>query len=658
MPHEEEDESAKGRTEKMSREPFYITTPIYYVNDVPHIGHAYTTIAADVSARFHRMMGQPVLFATGTDEHGQKIQQAAEGKGLTAQQLADQTVENFRKLWTVLGISNDDFIRTTEERHFKVVTAIFEKLIAQGDVYKGTYEGWYCVPCETYVPEAQMGEGKTCPDCKRPLEKMTEESYFFRMSNYQEPLLRFYEENPDAILPRTRYNEIVSFIRSGLKDQSISRTTLKWGIPVPGDSRHVIYVWFDALINYLTVCGYPGDEEKWKRFWPVVRHLVGKDIIRFHCVVWPAMLLALGVNPPRQVFSHGWWTVEGEKMSKSKGNVVDPFEMVDLYGQDAFRYFLLREVPFGLDGDFSENGLARRINSDLANDLGNLLNRTLQMIERFKGCMVTGCGPSDPLDAEMEKLASTTFETVFDRMSEFAFDEALKAIWTFISRMNKYIDETAPWKLGKDNDPRLDSVLGTLYQALVQISLMVAPFMPETSRRMWGQLGLGGDPSSALFEDYPWGFLPEGTAIRRGEILFPRIDMKEWEAAKAEREAKKSLLPDPGEHEAEVGVEDFRKIELRTARVLGVEPVPNANKLYRLDLDLGYERRTIVSGIREFYEPQELVGRDIIVICNLKPAKLRGVLSNGMLLAAESPDGKELALLTLDRPITPGSRIH
>jgi methionyl-tRNA synthetase len=642
----------------MSREPFYITTPIYYVNDVPHIGHAYTTIAADVSARFHRMMGQPVLFATGTDEHGQKIQQAAEGKGLTAQQLADQTVENFRKLWTVLGISNDDFIRTTEERHFKVVTAIFEKLIAQGDVYKGTYEGWYCVPCETYVPEAQMGEGKTCPDCKRPLEKMTEESYFFRMSNYQEPLLRFYEENPDAILPRTRYNEIVSFIRSGLKDQSISRTTLKWGIPVPGDSRHVIYVWFDALINYLTVCGYPGDEEKWKRFWPVVRHLVGKDIIRFHCVVWPAMLLALGVNPPRQVFSHGWWTVEGEKMSKSKGNVVDPFEMVDLYGQDAFRYFLLREVPFGLDGDFSENGLARRINSDLANDLGNLLNRTLQMIERFKGCMVTGCGPSDPLDAEMEKLASTTFETVFDRMSEFAFDEALKAIWTFISRMNKYIDETAPWKLGKDNDPRLDSVLGTLYQALVQISLMVAPFMPETSRRMWGQLGLGGDPSSALFEDYPWGFLPEGTAIRRGEILFPRIDMKEWEAAKAEREAKKSLLPDPGEHEAEVGVEDFRKIELRTARVLGVEPVPNANKLYRLDLDLGYERRTIVSGIREFYEPQELVGRDIIVICNLKPAKLRGVLSNGMLLAAESPDGKELALLTLDRPITPGSRIH
>jgi methionyl-tRNA synthetase len=642
----------------MNREPFYITTPIYYVNDVPHIGHAYTTIAADVISRYRRMMGQPVLFATGTDEHGQKIQQAAMQKGLTAQQLADQTVENFRKLWKTLDISNDDFIRTTEERHGKVVTAIFEKLIAQGDVYKGTYEGWYCVPCETYVPEAQMGEGKTCPDCKRPLERMTEESYFFRMSKYAEPLLRFYEEHPDAILPRTRYNEIVSFIKGGLRDQSISRTTLEWGIPVPGDERHVIYVWFDALINYLTVCGYPDDEAKWKTFWPVVRHLVGKDIIRFHCVVWPAMLLALGVNPPRQVFSHGWWTVEGEKMSKSRGNVVDPFEMVDLYGQDAFRYFLLREVPFGLDGDFSENGLVRRINSDLANDLGNLLNRTLQMIERFKGCTVNGCGIADALDLEMAKLASDTKESVAEKMAEFAFDEALKTIWAFVSRMNKYIDETAPWKLGKDNDPRLDSVLGTLYQALVQISLLVAPFMPGTSCRMWDQLGLDGDPNSVLFEDYPWGFLPEGTLIKREEILFPRIDLKAWEADRAEREAKKNLLPDPGEHEEEVAVEEFRKIELRTARVLGVEPVPNANKLFKLDLDLGYERRTIVSGIREFYEPEDLVGRDIVVICNLKPAKLRGVLSNGMLLAAESPDGKELALLALDRKITPGSRIH
>lgn len=642
----------------MGKEPFYVTTPIYYVNDVPHIGHAYTTIAADVSARYHRMLGQPVIFCTGTDEHGQKIQQAAEKKGLTAQQLADQTVENFRRLWKTLDISNDDFIRTTEPRHEKVVKAIFEKLISQGDVYKGTYEGWYCVPCETYVPEAQMGEGKTCPDCKRPLEKMTEESFFFRMSKYAEPLLRFYEENPDAILPRTRYNEIVSFIRGGLKDQSISRTTLTWGIPVPGDDRHVIYVWFDALINYLTVCGYPDDEARWKKFWPVVRHFVGKDIIRFHCIVWPAMLLALGLNPPRQVFSHGWWTVDGEKMSKSKGNVVDPFEMVDLYGQDAFRYFLLREVPFGLDGDFSENGLVRRINSDLANDLGNLLNRTLQMIERFRGCTVNGWGTTDALDLEMARLASETRATVEEKMKDFAFDEALKAIWVFVSRMNKYIDETAPWKLGKDNDPRLDSVLGTLYQALVQISLLVSPFMPGTALKMWNQLGLEGDPGNALLEDYPWGFLPEGTVIKREEILFPRIDLKAWEAEKAEREVKKSLLPDPGDHEAEVTAEEFRKIELRTARVLDVEPVANANKLYKLSLDMGYERRTIVSGIREFYKPEELIGKSIVVICNLKPAKLRGVVSNGMLLAAESPDGSELALLTLDQEITPGSRVH
>jgi methionyl-tRNA synthetase len=345
-------------------------------------------------------------------------------------------------------------------------------------------------------------------------------------------------------------------------------------------------------------------------------------------------------------------------MSKSRGNVVDPFEMVDLYGQDAFRYFLLREVPFGLDGDFSENGLVRRINSDLANDLGNLLNRTLQMIERFKGCTVNGCGIADALDLEMAKLASDTKESVAEKMAEFAFDEALKTIWTFVSRMNKYIDETAPWKLGKDQDPRLDPVLGTLYQALVQIGLLIAPFMPETAVRMWRQLGLDLDPSRTLFDEVSWGMLPEGTKIRREEILFPRIDLKVWEENKNEREARKNLLPDPGEHEAEVAIEDFRKIELRTARVLNVEPVQNANKLYKLSLDLGYERRTIVSGIREFYEPGDLIGRDIIVICNLKPAKLRGVVSNGMLLAAESPDGKELALLTLDRNITPGSRIH
>ncbi len=342
----------------MSEKNFYITTPIYYVNDVPHIGHAYTTIAADVLTRWHRSGGENSYFLTGTDEHGQKIQTVAEKRGMTPQALCDEVVQNFQKLWAALNIKNDDFIRTTEPRHEKVVQEVFRRLMAAGDIYQGEYEGWYCVPCETYVPEAQMGEGQTCPDCHRSLTKMTEETYFFRLSKYAEPLLKFYEEHPDAIMPKKRYNEVVSFIKSGLRDQSISRTTLKWGIPLPGDEAHVIYVWFDALINYLSALDFPEKGGKWETFWPVVRHLVGKDIIRFHCVIWPAMLMALGVNPPVRVFAHGWWTVEGEKMSKSLGNVVDPFEMVDLYGIDAFRYFLLREVPFGHDGDFSELAMA------------------------------------------------------------------------------------------------------------------------------------------------------------------------------------------------------------------------------------------------------------------------------------------------------------
>ena len=361
----------------MSGKPFYITTPIYYVNDVPHIGHAYTTIAADVLSRWHKSGGDDSYFLTGTDEHGQKIQTVAEKKGITPIELCDEVVQNFERLWKTLNIQNDDFIRTTQPRHEKVVQEVFRRLMASGDIYKGEYEGWYCVPCETYVPEAQMAEGQTCPDCHRPLTKMTEETYFFRLSKYTEPLLKFYEEHPDAIMPKERYNEVVSFIKSGLRDQSISRTTLKWGIPLPGDEKHVIYVWFDALINYISALGFPEPGEKWEKYWPAARHLVGKDIIRFHCVIWPAMLMALGLTPPVRVFAHGWWTVEGEKMSKSLGNVVDPFEMEKLYGVDTFRYFLLREVPFGHDGDFSELALVQRINSDLANDLGNLLSRSL-----------------------------------------------------------------------------------------------------------------------------------------------------------------------------------------------------------------------------------------------------------------------------------------
>ncbi len=641
----------------MSSKNFYITTPIYYVNDIPHIGHAYTTIAADVISRYKRMCGYDVFFCTGTDEHGQKIQRSALEKNMTAIELADKTVENFKSLWKVLNISNDDFIRTTEKRHEITVKKIFERLLSQGDIYKGTYEGWYCVPCETYVPESSMGDGNTCPDCGRPLEKMTEESYFLRISKYEKELLDYYEHNLKSIMPRTRYNEIVSFIRGGLRDQSISRTSIKWGIPVPGDEEHVIYVWFDALINYLTVCGYP-DGDLMDRYWPEVRHLVGKDIIRFHCVVWPIMLIALGVNPPVTVFAHGWWTVEGEKMSKSKGNVVDPFEMADLYGVDAFRYFLLREVPFGLDGDFSEMAMVQRINSDLANDLGNLLNRTLQMIKGYRENVVPSVTVLEDLDLEIKTAMELALKEVETNMESFAFDEVLKTIWSLISRGNKYIDQTMPWKLGREgNLERLDTVLAVLYEILSVSCLLIAPFMPETAEKMWIQLGQEGLPLEQNLADYNWGSLMKNATVNKGNILFPRIDMDKWKKEKEERDMSKGIITDPGDHEEEVEIDYFRNLEMRVAQIVSIEGIPKANKLYKIGIDLGYEKRTIVSGLKENFSEEELLGKKIIVVCNLKPAKLRGVLSNGMLLAA-SPKGKEeLALLTPDRDIPLGSRV-
>lgn len=646
------------------KEPFYLTTPIYYVNDIPHIGHAYTTIAADVLCRYKRMKGHDVFFLTGTDEHGQKILQSAAARGLTPRELADQTVLNFRELWKVLGISNDDFIRTTEERHYKTVQAIFKKLIDQGDIYKGTYTGWYCVPCETYVPDSSMGDEKTCPDCKRPLQMMEEESYFFRASKYVPQLLEYYEKNLRAIMPKSRYNEIVSFIRSGVRDQSVSRTTLKWGIPVPGDDAHVVYVWFDALINYATACGYLDDPEKFARYWPAVRHLVGKDIIRFHCVVWPIMLLALGVTPPVTVFAHGWWTVEGEKMSKSKGNVVDPFEMVDLYGRDPFRYFLLREVPFGLDGDFSEGALVGRINSDLANDLGNLLNRTLQMVDNFCGGLLPPAGESGELEGEVESLAKKTIAEMDRQISDFAFDEALKTLWAFISRGNKYIDETMPWKLAKDDDKAaLHRVLNTLYDVLRLSGLLAAPFIPDTAAKLWGQLGLTEDPSGLLIDDFTWGRRPSEIRVKKGEVLFPRVDLKEWKKGKDARDETKKPAPAapepeaPSDHEPAIDIDGFRAVELRVAQIVAAEEIPRSKKLYKLSVDLGYEKRTIVSGIKEFFTTEELVGKKIVVVVNLKPAKLCGIESNGMLLAVGDGKKTALSLLTPDRDIPLGGRV-
>lgn len=624
---------------------FYITTPIYYVNDVPHIGHAYTTIAADVMARWKRMDGYDVLFCTGTDEHGQKIHRAAEKQGLHPKELADKVVENFKSLWSKLNISYDDFIRTTEERHKRVVQEAFKRMIESGDIYKGVYEGWYCVFCETFWSESQLLSERRCPDCSREVERVSEETYFFRLSKYQDKLLKYMEENPDCVKPESRFNEVYSFIKMGLKDISVTRTTVKWGIPFPGDPSHVIYVWFDALINYLTVAGFTQDEEKFNKYWPVVHHLVGKDILRFHAVIWPAMLMALGLNPPKMVFAHGWWTVEGEKMSKSKGNVVDPNEVVDKYGVDAFRYFLLREVPFGLDGDFSRDAFIGRINGELADNFGNLLNRTLVMVERFFGGVVPEPGEETAADREIALMAEETLRKSKEYMNEFGFDKTLRDILAFSSRLNKYIDEMAPWSLARDGKrERLSRVLYTVLEGLRFLTLMLTPFMPESGARAWRMLGLDGRPEDHGFSSLVWGRFPVGVRVRPEEILFPRIELK----AKVEKEERKM---------AEfISIEEFRKMDLRIAKVLSAERVPKTDKLIKLEIDVGDEKRTIVAGIAEVYSPEELIGKEVVIIANLEPAKIKGIVSQGMLLAAIDKEGKPV-ILKPEKEVEPGSKV-
>ena len=501
---------------------FYLTTPIYYVNDVPHIGHAYTTVAADVLARYKRLMGYDVYFLTGSDEHGQKVEKAAMTAGETPLELADRVVKRFQALWERLGISNNDFIRTTQERHKKGVGHIFKDILEKGDIYLGEYEDWYCTPCETFWTETQLIDGR-CPDCNRPVEKLKEESYFFRMSKYQDQLLAHIESHPDFIQPKSKRNEIISFVKEGLRDLSVSRTTFTWGIPVPDNDKHVIYVWFDALTNYITALGYPEATDDFKRFWPVNVHLIGKDILRFHAVYWPTFLMAAGLPLPEKVFAHGWWTIEGQKMSKSLQNAVEPNMLIDKYGVDAVRYFLLREVPFGLDGDFSHAALVQRINSDLANDLGNLLSRSTAMaVKYFNGVLPAPAGLNES-DLALKRRTEEMIAAVEGCMNDLAFSKALQAIWEVISAGNKYIDESAPWTLAKD--PALKERLATVMYCLLEsqriVHIILSAFLPATAEKALAILGCGEEKSLV---GLAWGGLREGTVITKAEALFPRIE--------------------------------------------------------------------------------------------------------------------------------------
>lgn len=644
----------------MSKGTFYISTPIYYPSDNLHIGHAYTTVAADAIARYKRLTGYDTWFLTGTDEHGQKIERKAKAAGKTPKAFVDDIVAGIRKLWAALNISYDDFIRTTEPRHKERVQAMFKKIYDQGDIYKSEYQGWYCTPCETFWLEGKLKDG-ACPDCGRPVEWTKEESYFFKLSKYADRLLKHIEENPDFIQPASRRNEMVSFIKQGLEDLCVSRTTFNWGIPVPINENHVIYVWFDALSNYATALGYP-DGELYKKFWPCDVHLVGKEILRFHTIIWPIILMALGEPLPKKVFGHGWLLFgAGEKMSKSRGNVVDPLVLIDKYGLDPVRYYLLREVPFGADGNYTEDALVLRTNVDLANDLGNLLSRTTAMIEKFAGGAVPELDPAAD-DGELRNLAGKVVTEIEGAMDRLELSNAIAAIWKLVDRANKYIEEQAPWALARDSQKkgRLNSVLYNLAETLRLIGVLLVPYLVTTPEKIWAQLGLDADVRKVDWDQAKqWGGLSVGTRIRRGEPIFPRIEIEE--AAPAEETLRKPSpavasvpRPDAGADDGLISIDDFKKIDLRVAEILSAERVAGADKLLKLQLKVGEETRQIVSGIAQHYSPEDLPGKKIILVANLKPAKIRGIESYGMLLAASNEEG--LTLLTVDRDIASGSR--
>ena len=629
---------------------FYITTPIYYPNAMPHVGTAYTTIICDVVARYKRLTGYDVKFLTGVDEHGQKIQEAAEKNGYTPQKWVDKMSLNFINLWKELGISNTDFMRTTQERHIKSVREIIKKVNENGDIYKGEYWGKYSVSEETFVPENQLVDGKYMG---KEVIDVKEVSYFFRLSKYQDALLKFIDENPNYIKPEGKKNEVIAFIKQGLQDLSISRTTFDWGIPLELEEGHVIYVWFDALTNYITAAGYGADPEKFDEMWTngVVNHVIGKDILRFHAIIWPAMLMSAGLKITDTVAAHGWWTVEGEKMSKSLGNVVNPSEEIKKYGLDPFRYYLMREATFGQDADYSKKAMVQRINSDLANDLGNLLNRTIGMQKKYFNSKVILNEVIDTFDIEIKNLWFEVVKNVEIKMNDYQFSEALKEIWKFISRMNKYIDECEPWKLAKDEKSknRLSTVMYNLVEALYKISVMISPFMPTTAIKMTKQLGLNINfDKLQLSEILEWGVYPIGTELNNAEPIFPRVEFSEDESKVEYKEDLKIENP--------ITIDDFNKIKINVVEIEKVNKIDGADRLLKFIVNTGTEKRQIISGIAKWYpNEQELVGKKVMAVLNLEPVSLKGEISQGMLLT--TTEKKKTKLIMIDEMVKIGTII-